>query len=312
MPTQGELVLVVGQGNAMLLERLSRMVHPPDGSLHVAYTPEWILSVAVAAHKDRHIAACIRPLRAYLTSYMRQTPNNRLQQPLLDTWRLARAAYILNQPICFALFTRRLMMDHTEDLTELPIAPAHGIIPVEIPVILDEGRRQMYHELSQNIDMLHNKIKLRKKRAYSGLTIRETLVFLATDCFEAGGQHQRLVKRLLEYSDSKIEGMCMKCMKTGRVHATDCADRHFDLTAPVTSEEGWTPWLREVRRPYWGPCEANTHHGWPALAIMADAAATEMRGPVSGVGYAGDDTGVLDYPESGSLFQEGSCWFLAD
>ncbi|KAK3652868.1 hypothetical protein LTR56_004816 [Elasticomyces elasticus] len=241
---------------------------------------------------------------------MRQTPSNRLQQPLLDTWRFARAAYILNHPICFALFTRRLMMDHTEDLTELPIAPGHGIIPVEIPAILDEGRRQIYHELSQNIDMLHNKIKLRKKRDSGNLTIRETLGCLASDCFEAG-QHQRLVKRLLEYSDSKIEGMCMKCMKVGRVHATDCTDQHFDLMAPVTSEEGWTPWLREVRKPYWKPCEATTHHGWPALAIMGEAAATEL-GDSVGHTYGGDYSQEVEYLEPGSLFEEGGCWYLTD
>ncbi|KAK4956266.1 hypothetical protein LTR10_005787 [Elasticomyces elasticus] len=248
------------------------------------------------------------------------------------------------------------MMDHTEDLTELPIAPAHGIIPVEIPAILDKARRQMCHQLSQNIDNLHNKFNLQKKREYGDLTIRKMLGCLATDCFEAG-QNQRLVSRLLEYSDSQIQGMCMICKRIGRVHATDCGNRPFDMTTPVTSEEvvckfidygdsqmegicitclmpgslhatdcvnrpsdattpvapeeGWTPRLRELRKPYWKSCEPTTHHGWPALAIMAEAAATEL-GDSFGNTYGGDDSEEFECPDPGSMFEEGGSWYLAD
>ncbi|KAK5717008.1 hypothetical protein LTR17_016150 [Elasticomyces elasticus] len=187
------------------------------------------------------------------------------------------------------------MMDHTEDLTELPIAPAHGIIPVEIPAILDKGRRQMCHQLSRNIDNLHDKFNLRKKREYGDMTILTS---------------EEVVCKFTEYGDSQMEGICMTCLMPGSLHATDCVDQPYDATTPVVSEEGWTPWLREARKPYWKPCEATTHHGWPALAIMAEAAATEPR-DLAGDTDAGDDTGELKYPESGS-FQEESCWYLAD
>ncbi|KAK3647990.1 hypothetical protein LTR56_007690 [Elasticomyces elasticus] len=126
------------------LEFLLSILHKPSPrrkypSINWPYTPENMLALVVAA--DKYLCVdTIRPtLMANIMSFThREKPmypkllNNSLQEPLLDTWRLASAAYMLRLPGAFAIFTRRLLLEHSETFFNLPVIPGEGVVPRSI------------------------------------------------------------------------------------------------------------------------------------------------------------------------------------
>ncbi|KAK3652866.1 hypothetical protein LTR56_004814 [Elasticomyces elasticus] len=126
------------------LEFLLSILHKPSPrrkypSIYWPYTPENMLALVVAA--DKYL--CVDTIRPTLTANImsfthREKPmypkllNNGLEEPLLDTWRLASAAYMLILPGAFAMFTRRLLLEHSETFLNLPVIPGEGVVPSSI------------------------------------------------------------------------------------------------------------------------------------------------------------------------------------
>ncbi|KAK4891393.1 hypothetical protein LTR27_010047 [Elasticomyces elasticus] len=98
-----------------------------------------MLALVVAADKYLCVDSIRPTLMANIMSFThREKPmypkllNNSLREPLLDTWRLASAAYMLRLPEAFAIFTRRLLLEHSETFLDLPVIPGEGAVPSSI------------------------------------------------------------------------------------------------------------------------------------------------------------------------------------
>ncbi|KAK5717007.1 hypothetical protein LTR17_016149 [Elasticomyces elasticus] len=132
------------EDDPVVLELLLILLHSPSPrykyeSFYWPYTPEIMLALVVAADKYVCVDAIKPTLRANIMSFKhREKPmyakllNNSLREPLLDTWRLATAAYMLKLPGAFAIFTRRLLLEHSETFLDLPVIPGEGVVPSSI------------------------------------------------------------------------------------------------------------------------------------------------------------------------------------